>query len=97
MEEKFNTRFDQKWFANLKERYQIPSREYEQMWLGNWVVASCSVNDNKGNHCPDKAEHFLEYKGEKVRLCDRCFKNFEAGAYRGKYGEYVYLGRKRIT
>jgi hypothetical protein len=54
--------------------------EYETMYLGKWV-AQCAVHDNKGQHCPDAPVHYVEYRGEKVGLCSRCFLNFQNGAF----------------
>jgi len=50
------------------------------MYLGKWV-AQCAVHDNKGQHCPDTPVHYVEYRGERVGLCERCFLNFQNGAF----------------
>jgi len=54
--------------------------EYKTMYLGKWV-AQCAVHDNKGRHCLDSPVHYIEYRGEKVGLCERCFLNFQNGAF----------------
>ena len=65
--------------------YSLALREknpllFRQEYLGNFVE-QCSVRDNKGNHCPEVPAHYIERNGERVGLCERCFQNYQNGAF----------------
>lgn len=68
------------------------SYEFRQMFLGEWVH-HCDIIDNKGNHCPEKPEHFFEYRGKEVGLCKKCFILYKEGAFDSakKYGHYLRI------
>lgn len=51
------------------------------------VTSSCAVQDNKGNHCPDKPVNFLEHNGKTIGLCERCFNNYQNGAYNNQHSK----------
>jgi len=61
----------------MKDKKQ---NNFETMYLGKWI-AQCAVCDNKRQHCPDEPIHYVEYRDEKVGLCERCFSNFQNGAF----------------
>lgn len=77
----------------------ISASEYQQLFLGNWAINRCMVNVERGkDRCPDKAEHFFEYNGEKVAMCKRCFIAFSNGAYSAKryVGDRLYIGQQPL-
>ena len=43
----------------------------------------CAVTTLGGEHCPEKANHYVNKNGVFVRLCDRCYENLQNGAYGG--------------
>lgn len=43
----------------------------------------CEVIDAKGNHCPNFPTRELLFNGERVKLCEACYKNVLDGAYGG--------------
>ena len=57
------------------------NNSWAQEWLGNWAKKECDVHDRQGNHCPDEPVHYFEYKGKQVGLCERCYKNYQNGAF----------------
>lgn len=52
--------------------------------VGKLQEAECSVKDVKGNHCPEKPNHFFKRNDEDIALCQRCYDAYVFGAY-GKY------------
>ena len=68
-------------------------KTFRREFLGEWV-AQCSVRDNKGKHCPDKPDHYFEYNGKEVGLCERCFEAYNNGAFdrpKRNCGERLYI------
>jgi hypothetical protein len=65
-----------------KEFFSELNPVFQQKFFGNWIESKCSVQDNNGNHCPDKPTHFIcmEY-GKEVCLCERCYVNYLNGLY----------------
>jgi len=60
-------------------------RQALQEWVPQRNVGDkmrCDVIDINGNHCPQEAGRTLSIGGEEVHLCELCFLNFQAGAYR---------------
>lgn len=61
-------------------RKDISPDLYQQEYLGKWV-AQCAVHTRKGEHCPDKPVHYIEFNGKRVSLCKRCYLNYISGAF----------------
>ena len=82
----------QKDWLNIKKE-QCGPETFKREFLGEWVC-QCSVQDNKGQHCPGKPEHYFEYKGKEVGLCDGCFQAYKHGAFdstKRNYGKRLYI------
>ena len=45
------------------------------------VETPCAVTDLEGNHCPEHPTHEVEFRGDILHLCDRCYENVQKGAY----------------
>lgn len=58
----------------------MKEEEFKRWYAGEWV-SQCAVTDQNKSHCPDTVKHEIKYKGQKVGLCDRCYKNFQNGMY----------------
>jgi len=65
---------DSEWAQKLPMNYQTE-------FLDNWSMPECAVQDNKGCHCKDKVEHYVEFNGVRVGLCKRCYQNYRSGAF----------------
>jgi hypothetical protein len=68
--------FSKDQFDYLAE-YRSNYKEFQQMYLGNFVRPQCAVKSSEGEHCPEEIEHYVEINGKEVGLCERCYRNYQ--------------------
>ena len=91
MDDDIDTIYDLKqYYADFKKDYT----NFQQEFLGNFIHPQCAVQDNNGNHCPEKPSHNIEieYGRRRVYLCERCYQNYLNGEF--EYRNKININRE---